>query len=172
MNAGSSRRLISCTVVGLFVAAAVASAQAPTALRVKLGLWEMTTTAQMSGALPFDTSKMTPEQRAKVEAAMKGMMQNAMAPHTIKSCLTQEKLDKTLFEDNKECTPTMVTNTATAYSFKVVCTGKHPSTGEWQFVALTPESVKGTGHMTMENGTTVTSNMTGKWLAADCGNVK
>ena len=49
----------------------VAYAQAP-ALNIKLGEWEISSVMNVGGQLPIDTSKMTPEQKAKMEASMDG----------------------------------------------------------------------------------------------------
>jgi len=46
-------------------------------LDVKLGLWEVTSASTRSGMPTIDTSKMTPEQRARVEAALQGAQRSA-----------------------------------------------------------------------------------------------
>jgi hypothetical protein len=157
-----------------FVGAAPQAAR--TALNVKLGLWEMTTSVQMSGMpAPEPSGKMTPEEKARLDAAMKGAAAAAATPHTTRTCLTREKLDKSLFQDSQQsCKQTMITNTATVNAFKFECTGQPPSTGEFHFEALTPESVKGTGTFTMTGSTRMTSRMTmtAKWIGESCGDVK
>ncbi len=145
---------------------------------VRLGLWEMTTVVDINGALPFDTSKLTPEQQAKMAAAMAGMKKNMAQPHVMKSCLTKEKLAQSMLGQNHAdaCKPTVITDTSTEYAVKFACDGgQGMESGEWHFVALTPTNVKGTGQMTFSQGgqkTTSTSNMTAKWLSDSCGNVK
>jgi hypothetical protein len=116
-----------------FVGAAPQAAR--TALNVKLGLWEMTTSVQMSGMpAPEPSGKMTPEEKARLDAAMKGAAAAAATPHTTRTCLTREKLDKSLFQDSQQsCKQTMITNTATVNAFKFECTGQPPSTGEFHF---------------------------------------
>src|SRR5262245_26203587 len=71
-------------------------AQAP-ALDVKFGLWENTIVMKMGGAAmpPMDTSKLPPEQAAKIAEAMKGMMGDRTI--TEKHCLTKEDLAKDSF---------------------------------------------------------------------------
>ncbi len=63
---------------------------------IKAGLWDITSTVQMSGLPPVpNLDKMSPEQRARVETAMKNM---AAAPstNTTKSCITKEAELRTL----------------------------------------------------------------------------
>lgn len=146
---------------------------------VKLGLWEMTSTVQTSGAPPMDTSKMTPEQQAQMAAAMEGAKKAMGRPHTVKSCLTKEKLSKGLFQEKQDnsCKHTVLTDTSTELGVKFVCggSGGETTTGEWHFQAMTPESVKGTGQMTMGRGgqtMNATSSMTAKWIGESCGDVK
>src|SRR5258708_23095420 len=79
-----------------------------TPLNIREGLWEMTVTHSMTGmpAIPPDTlAKMTPEQRARVEAAMKQSGMGGPTADVPKECGTKEKLDKqSAFSDNrKEC---------------------------------------------------------------------
>lgn len=142
-------------------------------MNVKLGLWEMTTVVQMSGAPSIDTSGMTAAQRAQMEAAMKSMQQNLAKPHVIHSCLTKEKLEKGFFEDRKEqsCKETILETSSTSYGVKFECPGPHPTSGEIHFVAVTPEAVKGTATMLVD-GKPGSSSTTGKWLGAACGDVK
>ena len=61
---------------------------------IKPGLWEVTVTPKMSGEMPIpddQLAKMTPDQRAKVEAMVKGA---GSKPHVYKDCMTPEKIAK------------------------------------------------------------------------------
>ncbi len=157
---------------------APASAQGP-ALNVKLGLWEATTTVQTSGAPPIDTSGMSPEQRARLEAAFANSRKRMAAPHTFRSCLTKEKLGEMPFQDrnNRACKPTVLSSSSSEYAVKFSCTDESGETtsGQWRFQAASPELVKGDGEMTMERGgqkMESKTSMTAKWIGASCGNVK
>ncbi len=154
---------------------APASAQGP-ALNVRLGLWEATTTVQMSGAPPVDTSGMSPEQRARIEAMVAKRM---AAPHTFRTCLTKEKLGEMPFQDrqNRACKPTVLSSSSTEYAVKFSCTDDEGTTtnGQWHFVAASPELVKADGQMAMERGGKKMDSktmMTAKWIGASCGNVR
>lgn len=152
-------------------------AQVP-ALDVKMGLWEMSSTTEMSGQMPqMDTSKMTPEQKAQMEAAMKGMM----GAHTnvTKSCMTREKFEKQSFMNSdrpgQNCKQTINTNTRTTLDSTITCSGEHTMTGQMHIEALSPTSVKAvfkSVNAARGGNMNVNLTMTGKWLGADCGDVK
>jgi hypothetical protein len=158
-------------------AAAILGAQAP-ALDVKYGLWEMTNVSTIGGQMPtMDTSKMTPEQKAKIDEAMKQMM----GSHTnvTKSCVTKDKVEKSVFmmpeEPGTTCSQKVTTNTRSTLDASVSCTGERPMTGQMHLEALSPTSVRGTvkANTPTPNGAmSVSINLTGKWLGADCGDVK
>ncbi len=143
---------------------------------VKLGLWEVTSTTDTSGTPPIDTSKLTPEQRERIEAAMKA--RQGTRTRTLRSCLTQEKLDKELFPADKEnasCKHVVVSSSRTVREVKLECAGEHPMKGDIRFEALSRERVKGAARMTLGEGARamkVDSTMSGRWLGSDCGNVK
>jgi len=154
---------------------ALAAAQAPM-LDVRMGLWETTSVTNMSNMMAgVDTSKMSPEQKAQMEAMMKNM---ASKPITTKSCMTKEKFEKQSFmqqRPNSDCTQTVTRNTRTVMEATVNCTKPEPITGEITIEASSPTAFKGT---VKSKGSArgreinVTIDMTGKWLGADCGDVK
>src|SRR5215204_483215 len=158
-------------------AAAVAMAQAP-ALDVKLGLWENTIVTDMSGAVPkVDTSKMPPEQAAKIAEMMKSLGDRTIVE---KNCLTKEDMAKDSFmmpEGSKQqCTRTVTTNTRTTFAATINCTGESDTKGEINVES----SAGGTAYAntmkmeTMSRGRTMnlTMKMTGKYLGPACGDVK
>ena len=157
--------------------AATLVAQAP-ALDVKYGLWEMSNVTNLGGQMPqVDTSRMTPEQKAKMDEAMKQMM----GTHTnvTKSCITKEKVEKSVFmmpdQPGTTCSQKITTNTKTTLEASLSCTGQNAMTGQMHIDALSPTSIKGTikSSGAMQGGAmTATINMAGKWLSADCGDVK
>jgi Spy/CpxP family protein refolding chaperone len=86
---GSVRIFRSIVVCGAITSAA--NAVFAQTLNVKLGLWETTFVAQTSGMPPIDTSNLTPEQRARIEAAMEMAKNRAATPHTVRTCLTSRR---------------------------------------------------------------------------------
>ena len=149
-------------------------------LNVKLGLWETTSTHTMTGQMPVTPEMMqnlTPEQRARVEAAMKGQATGKPTTMTYKSCLTKEQLDRgTAFKNDKECTETPINSTSNKLTVKMVCDVEGAkANGTVEFQALSPDHVKGQGKMTVTGaGHTMNSSSTfdSKWLGSDCGSVK
>lgn len=151
---------------------------------IKIGLWEMTETHNMTGMPPMPSippealARMTPEQRAQMEAHMKNSYGGGPKTTTRKYCLTKEKLDKnSVFGDErKECTRTVLSSSSTMSEVKVHCAEKEMTTdGTFKFEALSPENVKGTMRMVM-TGHDHTMHMDfdfiSKYLGPACGDVK
>jgi len=156
-----------------------------TPLNVKEGLWELTVTRSMSGMpaapnIPPDAlAKMPPEQRARVEAMMKGTPSTDVR----KECITKEKLAKhSAFSNSRgDCTRTVVSSTGRKLEMKVHCEEKQSekqTTTDGKFVieAIGSDNVKGTTHMVSNSssGRTMTMDFTfsSKYLGPDCGDVK
>ncbi len=169
-----------CILCGLLAFAVSSFGQQPN-FNVKTGLWESTITTHMSGIpqLPEDKlAQLSPEQRARVEAAMQGMAANGGQPHTSKSCLTKEKLAKGFDPANQEetrCKRTIVTNSAKVIDMKENCSTENGTmSGTFHIEANGTEATTGSMHMVItQGGKTMTTDGTfqGKWLSADCGGV-
>jgi hypothetical protein len=151
-----------------------------TPLNVKEGLWEMTVTHSMTGMpavpnLPPDAlAKLPPEQRARVEALMKG----GASTDVHKECITKEKLEKhSAFSNNRgDCTRTVVNSTSHKLELKLHCEEKQATTdGTLVVEALGSDGVKGTMHsVTNTDGHAMTMDFTfsSKYLGPACGDVK
>ncbi len=168
-------------VLGLLGAAALWAADTVHPLDVKLGLWETTVTHESSGAPPIPPemlAKISPEQRAKMEAMWKARQAQGPQTETRKSCLTKEQLDKAAWLDTKEenCTKTVVSSTAHHLEAKLECTrGGAKQSGTLTVDAVDSTSAKGVVHMVMTGGgntMNANSTFTSKWLGAACGDVK
>ena len=151
-----------------------------TPLNVKEGLWEVTSTHSMTGMPampnipPEALAKMPPEQRARVEAMMKG----GASTDVRKECVTKEKLEKrSAFSDNRgDCTRTVVHSTGSKLELKFHCEERQASTdGTLVLEALGSDNVKGTMHsVTNTHGQTMNMDFTfsSKYLGPACGDVK
>lgn len=156
------------------------AAQKVEPLNVKLGLWDMTMTTTPAGQIPIPPeylSRLTPEQRAKLEERFKAQYSGQARTRTYKTCLTKEKLEKTgPLDDRDNCATTVLSSTSSKRSLKVQCTNPElKSSGTVDFEALTPESTTGSGHMTATTGDhalDVDVTFTGKWIGQACGDVK
>jgi len=148
-----------------------------TPLDVKPGQWETTLTTETAGQLPIPQElldKMSPEQRARMEQAMKARAGKGPTTHTSKSCVRKDQLDKPFNpgEDRKSCKMTVVTSSRTKQDIRMECENESgKQTGVFRIEAADPENVKGAVQMTMSNGgrtMNVNSNFSAKWLGAAC----
>lgn len=158
-----------------------------TRLNVKEGLWEVTTTHSMTGMPPMPSippetlAKMPPEQRAKIEAMMKGGM-GAPKTEVRKDCVTKERLDKLMVfdEDRKECKRTIISSSGSRLEMKIHCEGQgkdQQMSTDGTFLVETSgsDSAKGSMHAVMSgNGRTMNMDLTfsSKYLGPACGDVK
>ena len=168
-------------VLILFSSLSFWAADKITPLNIKEGLWEMTVTHSMTGvpAIPPDTlAKMPPEQRARIEAAMKQSGMGGPAADVHKECVTKEKLDKqsAFSDDRKECTRTVLNSTGSKLEIKVHCEEKQSSTDATLLLeAVSFDNVKGSMRsVTSTTGRTMNMNFTfsSRYLGPACGDVK
>ncbi len=144
-------------------------------LNVKLGTWETTFTTAISGAPPVPQEmldKMTPEQRARFDAAMSKMASGAPRTHTSKTCLTKERLEKDPFSDRQSCTEKVLTSTSSKMEIEEVCNEENAqSDSKIRLEAIDSENVKGS-MQTVVTGSGKTMNVNGtftsKWVGAAC----
>jgi len=133
----------------------------------------------MSGMPPIpNLDKMPPEQRARIEGAMKGM--NGPHSTTQKRCMTKESIDKAIANanNNKSCTTKIGEMSATRLSMHLDCTsdkGDAKTTGDILIERLDREHFKGSGAMkSTGSGHTmdIKWSMVGNYVSADCGDIK
>jgi hypothetical protein len=171
------------TAVLLAAAAESAKPVDPIKLNIKLGLWEIATQANISGAPPIPEdamAKMSPEQRAHMQAAIQASMAEVAKPRLAKHCLTQEKvaqgfnLDRQ--HDNTACQKKLVTNSSTELQLSETCPEDNGSTSIDEHIQVSgSDQVAGTVHFVKTSGgktMTVDSTVKGQWLADSCGDIK
>ena len=152
-------------------------------LKVKPGLWEVTSEGQNSGAPPIPPealAQMNPQQRAQMEAHFKDMMAKQGQKRVVKRCVTQQEIDDGFDKMSKmsqgKCTQTITAATATQREGSIQCSGgSTSSSGTYSFQAPSPESFSGKWDMTTSGGgqtMNLKNTMQGRWLGADCGDVK
>lgn len=146
-------------------------------LNVKTGQWQSTVLINSGGSIVLPSREMaqlTPEQRARVEAAMKQASKPKTTTHVNQNCLTQDELNKgTPFKsDERQCTQKVLNSTSTKLNVEQDCLEDSMSTKTVMALeALNSEQVKGTGTMTaVSEGHTFTSNITftSRWLSPAC----
>lgn len=151
----------------------------PVPMDVKLGLWETTLNNQtdIASMIPAEAlARLTPEQRAKMEAAMAGRGGRGTAT---RHCVTRETMNEAFSSANigskeQTCTRTFVTSTGSKQVIHIECTSATMKTsGDVQVEVINRENTKGSMVMTSQGGRggNVKMEWTTKWLGADCGDV-
>ena len=169
---------------------------------MKPGLWEwsdqMSTSGDPTSMMSAQDRKdmeahmksMSPEQRAKMEAAIQKQQASNQAPHKRMSCESLEKIQKGMAlgkdrpdEPGMDCKATERSRSDTRVDIHMTCSGKpggRMPANMAQEVDMSIELKSPTeGRMTMNGkvssgGQVMTTGFTstGHWVAADCGKVK
>jgi hypothetical protein len=172
----------------LLAAALVAVASAASAQSMKPGLWEITSKMQTASGQMERQMAQAQQQMANMPPEQRKMMEEMMARQgvkmgtaggggmTMKVCMTKEMVEHNEMPSQQrgDCKTTSQTRSGNTMKMAFACTNP-PSTGEGQFTFNGSEGYT----MKMAVNTTVqgkpeTMNMdaNGKWLGADCGDVK
>lgn len=150
---------------------------------IKPGLWDITSTVQMSGLPPIpNIDQMTPEQRARIEGAMKNMA-GSPRTNTVKSCITKEGIEQAIAEASStktnSCAPKLVSASASKVALHIDCTQEKSdmkSNGDMTIERRDSEHFTGTGAMKSAGAggrsMDLKWSMTGTFVSSDCGNVK
>ena len=166
------------------LALAVAAAGALPVPPVKPGLWEVKTSMldadghEVAAPEQAALSRMPPEARARMAEAMKARgLSMPDANGATKVCLTKELFESGAWQQlasDSGCTTNFSTQSASAWKWHSSCTAmKSESDGETVFT--NPESYKTkvtTTATVMGKTKTSTRMVQGKWLGADCGDIK
>lgn len=151
---------------------------------MKPGLWEIhnkVNNAELDGAMAEmqkQMAQMSPQERKQMEAMM-AQQGVKIAPGSgggmaVQMCMTKEMVERNDVPMQDGCRLTRNQRSGSTTHVAFTCTNP-PSSGEGQFTMQGPEAY--TSRMTMKSamaGRTETTTMEarGKWLRADCGNVK
>jgi len=171
-------------LTGILLALPMAS-WAADILDVKPGLWEQTMTIEMTG---MPAPQVTPEQLAQMppalRARMEGMIGGGPQTFTTKVCQTKESLAdaQAYARQQNSCTSKLTSMSATKVEYHTDCTGRFTGSGDFVVERVDPEHTKTTGVLKgvsstgkkADSGQPINQKMTiiGKWLSADCGDVK
>lgn len=147
-----------------------------TPLDVKPGEWESTVTTETAGQLPIPQEmldKLSPEQRARMEQALKARAAKGGIAHTNKSCMKKDDLNKPFNpEERRSCKMTVIASSRTKQEIQMACEeGGGKQSGVLRLEATDSEHVKGTMQMTVSAGArtmTANSSFSAKWLGAAC----
>ena len=151
---------------------------------VKAGLWEVRMSAldadghEVAAPEQAAASRMSPEARARVAEAMKARgMSMPDANGVSRACLTKSLLESGSWQQlasDAGCTTNFSTQSATTWKWHSSCTTmKSESDGESVFSNGERYKTKVTTTSTVMGKTrTSTRVLEGKWIGADCGDVK
>jgi len=167
-------------------AAALLGAAAHAQSHLRPGLWEETVTSktdnpQANAAMEQMKQRMaamTPEQRAMMEKMMGGhAMAAGGAPAAIRVCITKEQAERNFAPDaNTHCTRSNFSTSGNTTSFDMSCVMPQTTmTGHGTFTnhgdsAFTVTSSADT--VSAKSKMHVDSEITGKFVSSDCGDVK
>ena len=160
----------------VLLAGAAGAADAPPPLDVRPGMWEATTTSETTGVPPIPPeilARMTPEQKAMLEARMK---QGVSPGKTTvrKHCITKEEINKglTFGDDHGSCQRTVVSGSSSKQEIRIECSNSGiKATGTIRIEAIDPEHVKFSVQVTSGDGAhSMKINTAGnsKWVSAPC----
>ena len=120
---------------------------------------------------------MPPEERKQIEQMMasRGVSMGAQGT-VVKACVSKEDVARKADPQFREgCTQQVVQRSASSMKVKFECTQPRPMSGEGEMTFISDKAYTGKSTMTSKGeGKTqqMTMEMAGKWLAADCGDVK
>jgi len=178
----------------LVAVCALALATHASAQKINPGLWEYSfsvkgaggqmegSMAQMQQQMQQQLAAMPPERRKQMEEMMAsrgvgmGSMGGAGGAMAVRFCLTPEQAAREdMPQKDSQCKQLSRQRSGNVVHVKFACSGDPPSTGEGEYTLVSDKEMK--GHMTVNtqiNGKPqqIESDQTGRWLGADCGNVK
>jgi hypothetical protein len=163
----------------IFLAIAVPAVAHADSLNARPGAWEMTATTLISGnPIPAEQlAQMKPEQRAKMEAAMKARAGQPRS-RTYQHCVTQKDLDQNLMlkpDDGEEsrCTRKVLSKTPAKLVVEQTCPAPRASTSKMTMEARSPEALVASIDM-LQGGAEgrVHVDIAGRWLHAGCAGIK
>jgi hypothetical protein len=161
-------------LAGAALFALTRNSQTPLALNA--GLWEVTVVSKTTG-IPSaeDLAQLPPDQRDKVLAEVKADQDK---PHVFKECLTEQQLKRGFaFGPQKpgQCANKIVSSTSKVLEVHMECSSEGKAAGTLRYEAVDPATFAGKSEINATKGAdtmTVANDMHGKWLGADCGDVK
>ena len=168
--------------LGIVVMLPVSADQTKVMLDADTGLWEVTTQPEVNGALSMpeeQLQQLSPEQRARVEAALQAATENAKQEHVVRECLTPEQRAKGFdlgANDTSSCTTHVIRNASDELEVRRECVPGSNLRSMTEHLRMSGHRhVSGTVDVLMlQSGKQMTMHMTieGRWLTADCGSVK
>lgn len=172
-----------CWVIAGVLAATLAHGADVVRPNIRPGLWEVSVDPQVSGEMPIpedQLARMSPEQRARLEAAIKSSLAKGVQHHQYKECMTPEKIARGFDIDKNgedaSCKRKVISSTPSEVTLHDECDKpERKSVTDVHFEVKGGTQMNGTLKVVMtSNGRTMTVNsaVAGKWVGASCGDVK
>ena len=124
-----------------------------------------------------EMAAMPPEQRKQMEQMMSGRgVSIGPKGTTVKVCISKEQAARPAepkLADN--CTQQVDKRSGNTIKFKFECTKPEPSSGEGEMTFQSDKAYTGRSNMTAQvkgKPEKMSMEMSGKWLSADCGDIK
>ncbi len=141
---------------------------------LKTGAWAVDAETQTSGiSVPKHVlDKMSPEQRAKVEASLRAT-DGKVVKHTIHTCVTKEDLQNSAVFDSdsseaSKCTRKVIAETARSFQAEETCPPPEASKTIVKIDSNAPTDYSGTLERATADGGRIMSKLTGRWVSATC----
>jgi hypothetical protein len=165
--------------IACFAIARAWAADAVEPLDIKPGLWEIALTVRTSGQPPMPPevlSKLTPEERARIETKAKERAAEGPRTTVKKSCLSEQELHQpftlTFGGEGQGCRQTVTNASRTRREIRVDCgTGAPHGGGTVRIETMDPENAKVSSSWTATDGARtmkMSSTATLRWLGAVC----
>ncbi len=149
------------------------------------GLWEHTFSMKSQGGemeaamaeMQKQMAAMPPDQRKQMEQMMasRGVSMGAQGT-SVKVCVTKEDVARKIEPNFREgCTQEVVQRSGNTMKYKFQCTQPRPSSGEGEMTYISDKAYSGKSTVTTQVASKpqqMNMEMAGKWLAADCGDIK
>lgn len=149
------------------------------------GLWEHKFSMKSAGGEIEAAMKQMQEQLAKMSPEERKMMESMMASHgigisedgtSVRACVTPEDVARgELPQKDENCQQEIIEQSKNSFRIKFSCAGNPSTSGTGEITFSSPKAYTGKStYVTETDGKTEEMTMTqsGKWLSADCGNIK
>jgi hypothetical protein len=174
-----SRRIASLAATAVALTAACALGADNIVPPIKPGLWQVNSEQNVNGKqMPTATASMQnlpPEVRARMADMMKARGVDMSGAGGTRVCLSRESLDQGQWQSvAKDCTTKIISRSSSSWKWHSSCpqTGVE-SDGETLFTNAENYTLKMVTTMNVAGKPSISQRtMTGKWLGADCGDIK
>ncbi len=160
-------------------------------LNIKPGLWEIQSQMSMNGQKMPDMqvhmaerqkhmadmqkqiANMPPEMQEKMKAALSQSNRIGMTDKGITVCMTQEQIDRSeiAHDPNSHCKTADISHSGNKTTIKMHCDAPHEADMSTEVTRISDTEWQSVSHMKTAQRT-IDSSGSGKWLKADCGDVK